>query len=379
MTEAPRSPRSARPTVVVVGGGYGGISVAKSLDDVADVILVEPKDAFVHNVAALRALVEPDWLSRIFLPYDRLLAHGRVVRDRAVMVGAGRVVLASGDELAADYIVLATGSRYPFPAKTELDSADQTLERYQLIHKALANAGRVLLLGAGPVGLELAGEILAVWPDKHVTIANGSSDILPGGYNPDLRSDLRRQLTDLGVEFVLGSPLRGTPPTAPGVLETFSLTTEAGRNLTADVWFRCHGISPVTDYLDEELADALTSGGYLEVTSDLRVFDQDTVFAIGDIAAIDGNMAALAGVQAEIAAANIRTLIEGDGVLTEYEPAMPGIIVPLGPNGGAGQFAGQPGIVPPEVVSQVKGQIMFVDRYAGLLGVTVPGGPAYGG
>ena len=80
----------ARPTVAVIGGGYGGTHAAKALDEFADVTLVEPRDAFVHNVAALRALVEPDWLPRIFLPYDQLLANGRVVRDRAVDVDAGR-------------------------------------------------------------------------------------------------------------------------------------------------------------------------------------------------------------------------------------------------------------------------------------------------
>ncbi len=46
-------PSIGRPTVVVIGGGYGGVNVAKGLDDVADVVLVEPKDAFQHNVAAL--------------------------------------------------------------------------------------------------------------------------------------------------------------------------------------------------------------------------------------------------------------------------------------------------------------------------------------
>src|SRR5690349_9644925 len=60
-------------TVAVIGGGYGGAAVAKALDDVADVVLVEPKDAFHHNAAALRAVVRPDWLTRIFLPYDNLL------------------------------------------------------------------------------------------------------------------------------------------------------------------------------------------------------------------------------------------------------------------------------------------------------------------
>src|ERR1700761_4948517 len=74
-----------RPTVIVVGGGYGGVTLAKALDETADVTLVEPKDAFMHNVAALRALVDPSWLPKIFIGYDGLLAHGRVVRDRATL------------------------------------------------------------------------------------------------------------------------------------------------------------------------------------------------------------------------------------------------------------------------------------------------------
>ena len=84
-----------RPTVVVIGGGYGGVNVAKALDADVDVVLVEPKDAFVHNLGALRALVDPTFLPKIFLPYDRLLSHGRVARDRTVDVTAHRVVLAS--------------------------------------------------------------------------------------------------------------------------------------------------------------------------------------------------------------------------------------------------------------------------------------------
>jgi hypothetical protein len=116
-------PSPAQPAVVVIGGGYGGINVAKSLDDVASVVLVEPKDAFVHNVAALRALVDPSWLPRIYLPYGRLLSRGRVVHDRAAKVDTGRVVLASGDELPADYIVLGPGFTYPFPAKSDVDAA----------------------------------------------------------------------------------------------------------------------------------------------------------------------------------------------------------------------------------------------------------------
>jgi NADH dehydrogenase FAD-containing subunit len=158
------------PAVVIVGGGYGGIAVAKALDETANVVLVEPKDAFMHNVAALRALVDPTWLPRIFLPYDGLLTNGRVVRDRAARVEPGLVVTASGQEITADYVVLATGSRYAFPAKTDLVDTTQAQEQIRAAHDALSQAERVLLLGAGPVGIELAGEIRAVWPDKHITL-----------------------------------------------------------------------------------------------------------------------------------------------------------------------------------------------------------------
>src|SRR5580692_8743720 len=148
---------AGKPTVVVVGGGYGGTAVAKALDETTDVVLIEPKDAFMHNIAALRALVDPSWLPRIFLPYAGLLANGRVVRDRAVSVEPGRVVTASGEELVADYVVLATGSSYPFPAKTDLVDTRHAQEQVRQTNRALARADRVLLVGAGPVGIELAG------------------------------------------------------------------------------------------------------------------------------------------------------------------------------------------------------------------------------
>jgi NADH dehydrogenase FAD-containing subunit len=138
-----------RPTVVVIGGGYGGVGVARALDADVEVVLVEPKDAFVHNIGALRALVEPTFLPKIFLPYDRLLARGRVVRDRAVEVSAHRVV-ASGEAITADYIVLATGSTVPFPAKSGAHDAEDAIDIYRAAYIELTHADRVLLVGAGP-------------------------------------------------------------------------------------------------------------------------------------------------------------------------------------------------------------------------------------
>src|ERR1700726_748180 len=185
---------NSRPSVVVLGGGYGGINAAKALDEVAVVTLVDPTEAFVHNVAAWRALVEPEWLDPVFFPYEHLLANGRFVRDRAVDVDGRRVTLASGEVLEPDYLVLATGSSYPFPAKTEEPDIASATARHRAAHEALLAADRALIVGAGPSGLELAGEIKAFFPDTHVTIADISDDILVGPYDQALREELRRQL-----------------------------------------------------------------------------------------------------------------------------------------------------------------------------------------
>ena len=77
----------------------------------------------------------------------------------------------------------------------------------------------MLLLGAGPVGIELAGEIKAAWPDKHVTLLDVAEDVLGPRFRPELKAELRRQLGDIGVEVLLSSPLRESPPTLPGVLD----------------------------------------------------------------------------------------------------------------------------------------------------------------
>jgi NADH dehydrogenase FAD-containing subunit len=325
------------------------------LDETSDVVLVEPKDAFMHNIAALRALVDPSWLPRIFLPYAGLLAHGRVVRDRAVVVDPHRVVTASGDDIPADYVVLATGSRYPFPAKTDLVDTHRAQEQVRQTHRALAQADRV--------------------PEKSIVLLDVADDVLGGPYMAELKAELRRQLVEARVELILGSPLRQAPPTEPGDLTTFTVTTEAGTDVTADIWFRCYGVVPNSDYLGEALASARRSDGFIEVGPTLQVAGQPTVFAVGDISTADSKMAGFAGRQAATVAENINSLAQGRSDLAHYESMGVAIAVPIGPSGGAGQFPGQDEIVGRETIAEVKGRELMVDRYGQLFGLETPAPP----
>ena len=359
----------SEPTVVVVGGGYGGVNAAKALDEHAHVVLVEPKDAFVHSVATLRALVEPAFAPGIFLPYDRLLARGRVVHDRAVLVGAGRVVVASGREIPADYVVLASGSSYPFPAKSDLDDTEAALAKYAAARERVAHAEHVLLIGAGAVGIELAGELKAAWPDKRVTLLDAVDDVLGDAYRPDLRAELRSQLEEIGVELMLAAPLRGLPSVPATELERFTVATLDGREIAADLWFQCFGVHPESDFLDDELAAARGDDGFVRVQPTLQVRGFDKVFAIGDVSDADAKMAGRAGRQGHLVAENVRKLMAGEHDLAAYEPIPPAIIVPIGPELGSGQLPNQEGLAPRELVSAAKGRDLMVGRYAEILGV----------
>lgn len=352
--------------VVVAGGGYGGIAVAKALDDVAEVVLVEPREEFVHHNAALRALVDPEWTDRIFLPYGNLLRHGRVLRDRVVRVDDGEVTLASGGRVVADYVVLATGSAYPFPAKMDVFDTTAAKARLLAAREALAEADAVLLLGAGPVGLELTGEIKDRWPDKPVTIVDPAADVLGGLYPDEFRAELRRQLDALGVTLLLGTSLVEEPVSEAGQAKSFTVTTRSGHQVSADVWFRCFGVAPVSGYLSG--SPARTAAGTLRVTPELRADGHERVFALGDLVALpEAKMARAAGMQADVVAANIRALVEG-GELTAYRPASPGISLPLGVRGGATYQEGI-GVLGAERTAELKGADLRTAAYVELLGL----------
>lgn len=378
--------------VAVIGGGYGGSAVAKALDEDTDVVLIEPKDAFVHAAGSLRALVQPDWASNMFFPYDKLLRRGKVVRERAASVDSGGVTLASGARVDADYVVLASGSGYPYPAKTDTDITSEALERLRVTHDELDRAERVLLVGAGPVGLELAGEIKAVWPDKHVTVVDPAEQLMPG-FLPEVREELHRQLGELGVELRLGTGLAEEPPSEPGQTKTFTVGTRVaggedtetgtgtgagtgtgtgtGDSVTADIWFRCYGVRVTGDYLGEDLAAARTPRG-VRVTETLNVQGHSHIYALGDLADLaEAKMAGNAMQHAEVVAQNIVAQVRGERPEAVYRPApVPSVLLPLGPKGGTGQMGAPDGatVLPAETVSEYKGTDLLTGRFAELFG-----------
>ncbi|WP_199515472.1 NAD(P)/FAD-dependent oxidoreductase [Nucisporomicrobium flavum] len=355
--------------VAVVGGGYGGTLVAKELDAVADVVLIDPREAFVNAAASLRALVRPEWAPNAFFPLRNLLERGRVIRDRAVSVDPAGVTLSSGARVEADYLVLATGSGYPYPAKPRPGATEvaRQLDDLRETHQELAGAGRVLIVGGGPVGLELAGEIRDVWPDKDVIVVDRGDHLLPG-FLPEVRDGLHRQLADRRIDLRLDTRLSALPPVPPGVAAGFTGTTAAGERIAADIWFRAFGVHLDTGYLTDGRLTPLSDRGAIPVTARLTVEGYDHVYALGDVADLpDPKMASYAMEHAAIVAENIRAQVAGEPPQAVHVPAPDRrILLPLGPHAGVGQLPTPDGPAAATVgeVRRRKGSDLFTARFA---------------
>ncbi len=358
--------------VVVVGGGYGGITVAGGLDDVADVTLVEQKDQFVHHAASLRATVDSVWGHTIFMPYTRLLTRGQVIHGTAMSVDGTTVHVSGHDPIEADYLVLATGTTYPYPAKHLVSQSSVAKARLDVTREALGRARRVLLVGAGTVGVEFAGELSATFPNLEIVRVDKAPTILgTPGYKDELRQTITEQLVDRGVELVLGSPLAFVPPTDVGTLSPFQVSTVDGRTIDADMWFLCYGSQTATGYLGKSYADKIRPNGRIRVDEYMRVVGMPNVYAVGDITDVsESKRADAARAHARVVIANIRDQLVGREPSTTYAPGKEWVILPLGPDGGASQLVepnGNTRVVGPEETAEIKGTDLMVSMIRGQL------------
>lgn len=332
--------------VAVIGGGYGGITAARALDSVADVVLIEQKDQFVHHAASLLALVDHAWSEAIFMPYDNLLTNGRVCIGTVLKIEGNRIHIFGQEPLEADYIIIATGSSYPFPSKHT--NASTELSRLQLaqLHADLEGASRVLLVGGGPVGLEMAGSLKSTFPNIDTVVLEHHDRILADdSYANEFREMVMQQAIEMGITLIVGDALAELPPTQPATLGPFAVQTVGGRTLEADMWFQCHGSKPATGFLrSSSYRDSINPDGTLKVRPTLQLVGHDNVYAIGDVTDIpETKRADAARRHAQVTVANLVEQLEGRQPSHTYVPNVNWMVLPLGPTHGASQLVDNQG------------------------------------
>lgn len=302
-----------RPHVVIIGGGFAGLSAARALAEAP--VRVTLLDRTNHHLfqpllyQVATAVLNPAdisvpirWLLRkqqnatvVMAEVDRIDPHGKTVS-----LDSGTVLL------SFDYLLLATGARHAYFGHSEweqhapgLKSIEDALEmrrRFLLSFEAAERASAAgerdalltfVIVGGGPTGVELAGmipeithhaltgEFRRIDPRKaRVLLLEGGPRILPA-FPEELSARAQRDLESLGVEVRTNCIV--THVDSDGVVA-------GGERINAHTVF--WGAGNQASPLARQLGVPLDRAGRVMLKSDLSVPGHPEIFCAGDIAAV---------------------------------------------------------------------------------------------
>ena len=192
------------------------------------------------------------------------------------------VVKSQHHEWQYDKLVLATGAAAivpPVPGK-ELMLTLNSQQEFGAAQSTLRDAKRVLIIGGGLIGSELAMDFCRA--GKAVTVVDNSASVLASLMPPEVSSRLQHRLTDMGIHLLLKTQLQSLEQTATGIRASF----DRDRHVEVDAVVAATGLRPETALA--RMAGLEINRG-VKVDSTLRTSNPD-IYALGDCAEINGTV-----------------------------------------------------------------------------------------
>lgn len=300
------------PHVVIVGGGFGGLSAARELARApVRVTLLDRRNHHVFQPLLYQVATAGLSAPEIAAPIRRILARQRnvtvLLADVSSVDVEGRRVQTSSGEIPYDALIVATGATHSYfgrddwaPHAPGLKTLEDALEIRRRVLLAFERAESeedpgvrrawltFAVVGAGPTGVELAGTLaeIARHTLRHefrrsdpgaarIVLLEGADRVLLS-YPPDLAEKARRQLEHLGVDVRTGA--RVTAVSAQGLLI-------GDQHLPARTTLWAAGIA--ASPLGASLGAPLDRAGRVGVDAGLNVPGRSDVFVVGDLVSLE--------------------------------------------------------------------------------------------
>jgi NADH dehydrogenase len=326
------------PQIVIVGGGFGGLSAAWALRRATTpVTLIDKRNH--HLFQPLLYQVATAGLSPANIAYPirslfRRNCNTFIMLDEVISIDLlGREIATSQGNVPYDFLILAAGAESSYFGHREwsehapgLKSLEDALEirrrillAFELAEREPNEARRRVLLtfvviGSGPTGVELAGAIAEISREvivsdfrridpreARIILLEAGQRILPT-FDERLAAKAATALQQRGVELLVRTPVKAVGP-------EFVQLEFAEIKAQTVIWAAGVAASSLAQTLGVEL----DRGGRVKVEADLTISGHPEVFVIGDLAALtdsNGNrMPALAAVaiqEGRCAARNIQ-------------------------------------------------------------------------
>ena len=307
--------------VVIVGGGFGGLSAAQHLkSDLVDVTLVDRRN--YHLFQPLLYQVATGSLSpgQIAAPLRGVLSgqkNTRVWLGTVVDVDPESkcVLLEDGAILNYDSLIVAAGSQTSYFGRNEwqewapgLKSIEEaTTIRHKILY-AFEVAERIsdpverrawltfVIVGAGPTGVELAGAIAEIAretlkndyrsicsQDAKIILLDGAPRVLTS-FPEDLAEKATASLSNLGVQVKCGAMVQQLD--REGL--TFAVAGRTDSIVTKTViWAGGIKASPLGKLLASQTKAETDKGGRIKVKPDLTIPNYPDIYVIGDLASAE--------------------------------------------------------------------------------------------
>ena len=282
--------------------------------------LLKPEEVFAEIVPELVKLYGPEGQSWEFHEaWARAVDFTKKTVTIEPVAGDLKTV-----QIHYDHLILATGTRNvnPFqtPEGTSRDAqlynlppfkphgtTSESLEALKSWGNRIADANTILLIGAGPTGVETSAEIKSQYPEKKVILVT-AKDILPM-LQPRISDIAKQQLTKIGVQLQLNTKVTTVNPVSQGV----EVVLSNGEKISADLFIPTIGQAPNTDFLPKDILD---SRGYVVTTDYLNLASQPNVWSLGDVTHWDDNRkATTVDAQAQVLAFNLQKLLQSGGAV----------------------------------------------------------------
>ncbi|CAG9991229.1 unnamed protein product [Clonostachys byssicola] len=370
-------------TVVVLGAGWAGITLTHQLlkhvlPKVPElrVVLVSPNTHFFWNIAAPRGII-PNTLTddELFVPiapafakyppsaFEFVLATAETIEPQSntVTVRLGdceAAKLGDGEDLrdiAYDQLVVAVGSRvfHNLPLKAVGNHAE-TLAALHDLQGKVASARSIVVGGAGPTAVEVAGELASHYGrSKEITLV-ANSDLVLADQTHNVRVTAEKDLLKLGVKIIHHNRAEKSEDG-----DKRAIHLSRGGTIYADLFLPLYGVVVNNACIPQEFLDW---EGNLKLDQTLRVQGTQNIWGIGDVGNVEVKLlVALEGQTGHLINA-LEAVLTGVGSSTEvYHPTNKTIIFFCF---GRWRASGQIGNwkIPGFFVSMFKGRRLFVDN-----------------
>jgi 3-phenylpropionate/trans-cinnamate dioxygenase ferredoxin reductase component len=277
--------------VVIVGGGQAGLSAAAELrkrghDGPITMVCDEPAPPYQRPPLSKAYLSGELPADRLWLKPEAFYETARIdlklaTRAQAIDRSGRSLILSSGERLAYDHLILATGGQARRPPLPGVDLKGvhvlRTLAQADALSDALKGAKKIAILGAGYIGLEVAAS--ARKRGLEVTVVEAADRPMARTASPLLGGFFGSVHRGYGVELMVSTPCLGVVPDATGT-RAAGLALPEGERIEADLVLLATGLTP--DIALAEAAGLPCEDGIL-VDHQARTEDE-AIYAIGDVA-----------------------------------------------------------------------------------------------